>query len=221
MARAVDRLGGIIAGGRPVRVGILLFPDVEVLDFAGPFEVFSVADRVARRDGLVSGGAFDVATVAVGSRDVRARHGLVVCATYDTSDAPPFDLLVVPGGVVTQPLGDAATLDYIRRASAAATLTASVCTGAFLLAAIGLLEGRAATTHWEDIPDLRAAHPALRVLEGVPFVDEDEVITAAGISAGIGMSLHLVAGILGSDAARATARQMQYDWEPAAPAAQD
>ncbi len=85
------------------------------------------------------------------NRDVRARHGLVVRATYDTSDAPPFDLLVVPGGVVTQPLGDTATLDYIRRASAAATLTASVCTGAFLLAAIGLLEGRAATTHWEDI----------------------------------------------------------------------
>lgn len=214
MARAVDRLGGIIAGGRPVRVGILLFPEVEVLDFAGPFEVFSVADRVARRDGLVPSGAFDVATVADGSRDVRARHGLVVRATYDTSDAPPFDVLVVPGGVVTQPLGDIATLDYIRRASAAATLTASVCTGAFLLAAIGRLEGRAATTHWEDIPDLRAAHPALRVMEHVPFVDEDEVITSAGISAGIGMSLHLVAGILGKGAARATARQMQYDWEP-------
>ena len=218
MAKAVDRLGGIIAGGRPVRIGILLFPEVEVLDFAGPFEVFSVADRVARRDGLVPGGAFDVATVAVGHRDVRARHGLIVRAAHEARDAPPFDLLVVPGGVVTQPLGDAATLDYIRRASAAATLTASVCTGAFLLAAIGLLEGRAATTHWEDIPDLRAAHPALQVLEDVPFVDEDEVITSAGISAGIGMSLHLVAGILGPDAARATARQMQYDWEPAVPA---
>ncbi len=126
---------------------------------------------------------------------------------------------MVPGGVVTQPLGDTATLDYIRRASAAATLTASVCTGAFLLAAIGLLEGRAATTHWEDIPDLRAAHPALQVLEDVPFVDEDEVITSAGISAGIGMSLHLVAGILGKAAARATARQMQYDWEPEGPRA--
>ena len=214
MARAVDRLGGIIATGRPVSVGILLFPEVEVLDFAGPFEVFSVADRVARRDGMVSGGAFDVATVAVGSRDVRARHGLVVRTDHEASDAPPFDLLVVPGGVVTQPLGDTATLDYIRRAGAAATLTASFCTGAFLLAAMGLLEGRPATTHWDDIQDLRAAHPELQIIEDVPFVDEDEVITSAGISAGIGMSLHLVAGILGEAAARATARQMQYDWEP-------
>ncbi len=214
MARAVDRLGAIVAAGRPLRVGILLFPDVEVLDFAGPFEVFSVADRVARRDAIAPGGAFDVATVAVANRDVRARHGLSVRATYDASDAPVFELLVVPGGVVTQPLGDDDTLAYLRRAGEAAILTASVCTGAFLLAAIGLLEGRAATTHWEDIADLRAAHPALRVLEDVPFVDEDRVITSAGISAGIGMSLHLVAGILGPDGARATARQMQYDWEP-------
>lgn len=215
MARAVDRLGGVIAGGRPIRVGILLFPDVEVLDFAGPFEVFSVADRVARRDGIAPGGAFEVATVAVGNADIRARHRLSVRASHEASGAPVFDLLLVPGGIVTQPLGDTATLDYIRRASAAATLTASVCTGAFLLAAVGLLESRAATTHWEDIADLRAAHPALRVMENVPFVDEDEVITSAGISAGIGMSLHLVGGILGADAARATARQMQYDWQPA------
>lgn len=214
MARAVDRLSAIVAAGRPVRVGILLFPEVEVLDFAGPFEVFSVADRVARRDGIAPAGAFDVTTVAVATCDVIARHGLAVRASCEAREAPAFDLVVVPGGVVTQPLADAATLAYLRKASASATLTASVCTGAFLLAAIGLLQGRAATTHWEDIGDLRAAHPTLRVIEDVPFVDENAVVTSAGISAGIGMSLHIVSGILGGAAARATARQMQYDWEP-------
>jgi transcriptional regulator GlxA family with amidase domain len=217
MTRAVDRLGAMVAAGRPVQVGILLFPDVEVLDFAGPFEVFSVADRIARRDGIAPGGAFDVATVAVGSRDIRARHGLVVRAAHDASTAPAFDLLVVPGGIVTQPLGDPETLAYLERASADATLTASVCTGAFLLAAIGLTDNRAVTTHWEDIGDLRAAHPGLRVVENVPFIDEDTVVTSAGISAGIGMSLHVVSGVLGSAGARATARQMQYDWEPELP----
>lgn len=97
---------------------------------------------------------------------------------------------------------------------ASARLIVSVCTGAFILGRVGLLEGRRVTTHWEDIPDLRAAFPDLEVLESVPFVDEGLVVSSAGVSAGIGMSLHLVGRILGTPLARATARQMQYDWEP-------
>jgi len=121
----------------------------------------------------------------------------------------------VPGGIVDQPLGDPNTLAWLEAASKQAALTASVCTGAFLLAKIGLLKGRSVTTHWEDVPELRAAYPDLTVVENVPYVDEGAVVTSAGISAGIDMSLHLVARVLGFKAAKTTARQMQYDWKEA------
>lgn len=205
--------------GPSVKVGILLFPEVEILDFAGPFEVFSVASRVAARDADFVAPPFRVSTVAARKDTVLARHGLKVMPDYGFADAPRFDLLIVPGGVMTQPLDDPATLAWVREAAGSALLTASVCTGAFILAALGLLDGQAATTHWEDIPDLRAAFPAVRVVDDVPFVDEGRIITSAGISAGIGMSLHVVGRILGLALARGTARQMQYDWEPGAGAA--
>jgi transcriptional regulator GlxA family with amidase domain len=194
---------------RSLDVAILLFPDVEVLDFAGPFEVFSVAARIARGRAHTP---FRVSTVAAERMPVAARHGLPVIANFSFAEQPPVDLLIVPGGIVDQPLGDPATLAWLGAASKQAALTASVCTGAFLLAKIGLLKGRTATTHWEDIPDLRAAHPDLHVVEDVAYVDEGAVVTSAGISAGIDMSLHLVARILGLPAAHATARQMQYNW---------
>ncbi|MCW7539202.1 DJ-1/PfpI family protein [Aquabacterium sp. A7-Y] len=214
MASSDATLAGFLESGRSIRVGILLFPEVEVLDFAGPFEVFSVAARMARRRRPEAPPAFEVATVAVRAEPVAARHGLQVLPRYGFADAPRFDLLIVPGGVVTQPLQDPVTLQWVAHAAAAATLTASVCTGAFVLARLGLLDGRTVTTHWEDIEDLRTAFPALRVVDSVPFVDEGALLTSAGISAGIVMSLHLVGRILGEDLARATARQMQYDWEP-------
>lgn len=207
-------LARIVEDGRSIRVGILLFPEVEVLDFAGPFEVFSVAARITPPRCAGAPPVFDVATVAASSAPVVARHGLVVQPRHDFATAPDFDLLVVPGGVVAQPLGDAATLAWVRRASDRAPVTASVCTGAFVLAEVGLLEGRRVTTHWEDVADLAARHPNLTVVEDVPFVDEGAIVTSAGISAGIAMSLHLVGRILGEAAARTTARQMQYDWRP-------
>lgn len=196
-----------------LRVGILLFPDVEVLDFAGPFEVFSVAARIAPK---LRGTRppFAVTTIAAAPGPVVARHGLRVMPDHDFADAPPIDILVVPGGVVAQPLGDPATLAWIEAAAARARLVASVCTGAFLLARVGLLDGRAATTHWEDIADLRAMFPAVRVVEDAPFVDQGRVVTSAGISAGIAMSLHIVGRIGGEALAISTARQMQYDWSP-------
>ncbi|HVZ00242.1 MAG TPA: DJ-1/PfpI family protein [Dongiaceae bacterium] len=204
------RLRRLLAG-RSLDVAILIFPEVEVLDFAGPFEVFSVAGRILKRDGCAP---FRVSTVAAERRPVVARHGLPVTPNACFADRPAADILIVPGGIVTQPLEDARTLDWIRAAAREASLVASVCTGAFILARLGLLAGRACTTHWEDIPDLRRAHPDLDVREDVPFVDEGAVVTSAGISAGIGMSLHLVARILGAEAAQRTARQMQYDWSP-------
>lgn len=214
MPSPTRRLARIVEDGRSIRVGILLFPEVEVLDFAGPFEVFSVASRITSPPVDGAPPVFEVATVASTDRPLRARHGLVVLPTHGFADAPAPDLLVVPGGVVTQPLEDEETLAYLRRASGEALLTASVCTGAFVLGTLGLLDGHRVTTHWEDIPDLRSRFPALEVVEDVPYVDEGRIVTSAGISAGIAMSLHLVERILGETAARRTARQMQYDWEP-------
>lgn len=195
---------------RPLRVSILLFPDVEVLDFAGPFEVFSIAARI---HWAAHGHApFEVSTVASTRGPLRARHGLMVIPAQAFDDAPPADILIVPGGVMTEPMANPATLAWVKREAARAPLTASVCTGAFVLAKLGLLDGRRATTHWEDIADLRRDHPHLDILEDVAFVDSGDIVTSAGISAGIEMSLHLVARMLGIDAARATARQMEYQW---------
>lgn len=204
----------IFDSGHSIRVGILLYPEVEVLDFAGPFEVFSVASRVAKRDLQLSVPSFDVSTVATRKEMVLTRHGLKVLPDHGIADAPIFNLLIVPGGIVTQPLHDQEILDYISMASSQSLLTASVCTGAFLLAKVGLLDGQEVTTHWEDIPDLCANFPSLKVIEDVPFVDNGNIVTSAGISAGIGMSLHLVGRILGEKIALDTARQMQFDWKP-------
>lgn len=194
-------------------IGILVFPEVEVLDFAGPFEVFSVASRIAERV-IGQRAPFRVALVGASGGTVMARHGMGVCPHAGFDNAPAFDLLVVPGGVVDQPLADPATLDWIRRQHAGAAVTASVCTGAFILARAGLLDGLAVTTHWEDIAELRAAYPETDVRGGVPWIDQGRIVTSAGISAGIGMSLHLVGRILGEDMARATARQMEFDGYP-------
>jgi transcriptional regulator GlxA family with amidase domain len=195
---------------RTLCTAILMFNDVEVLDFAGPFEVFSVASRVAKRDGDFGFAPFDVTLVSARGGMVRARHGLDVMAKASLAATPAPDVLIVPGGVMTEPLGDAAVGDWIKRVHRTSTITASVCTGAFLLAGAGLLDGLAATTHWEDIPDFRIAAPKTEVREGVPFVEQGRIITSAGISAGIEMSLHIVARLAGEGLAKRTARQMDY-----------
>lgn len=208
-----DQLHSRLAHSGPLQVGILVFPEVEVLDFAGPFEVFGVAARLAARVPGVTA-PFAVSLIGATGGTVRARHGLGVVPHFSFDSAPKLDVLVIPGGIVDQPLADAATLAWIARQDAGAALTASVCTGAFILARCGLLDGLAVTTHWEDIPDLRAAYPGLDVREDVQWVDQGRIVTSAGISAGIGMSLHVIGRVLGEPMARATARQMQYDWAP-------
>ncbi|MET1756127.1 DJ-1/PfpI family protein [Novosphingobium sp. RD2P27] len=196
-------------------VGILLFPDVEVLDFAGPYEVFSVASRVAIKVLGFDSPPFRVVTIAEGHEPLAARHGLRIAPDHGFMDAPATDILIVPGGIVTEPMSNLSTLAWLKRESARATLTASVCTGAFILGSIGILDGLKAITHWEDIDEMRRMFPKIAVVEGLPYVDEGAVVTSAGISAGISMSLHLVERMIGPQLAQLTARQMQYDWSPA------
>lgn len=193
-------------------VGIYVYDDVEVLDFAGPFEVFSTAARVQQRKVPDDAPLFAVRLVSGSDGVVSARAGLRVLPDATIHAAPAFDLLVVPGGVVDRELGKPEVIDWIRSAGHAAELTASVCTGAFLLAKAGLLDGLDATTHWEDIEGLRNAFPGVHVRDGRRWIEQGRILTSAGISAGIDMSLHLVARLHGVDLARRTARQMDYRW---------
>jgi transcriptional regulator GlxA family with amidase domain len=194
------------------RVGIYVFDEVEVLDFAGPFEVFSTASRVARRVDPVAAPPFTVTLVADCVRTVHARGGLRFAADAGFADHPPFDVLLVPGGDVSAELERAPVIDWIATVARNVPLTASVCTGAFLLAKAGLLAGRRATTHWEDANDLRRQFSSIKVEKEVPWVDEGNIVTSAGISAGLDMSLHLVARLVSSELAERTARQMDYVW---------
>lgn len=192
-------------------VGIYVFDEVEVLDFAGPFEVFSTATRVAGR--TAQGPApFAVTLVADRRREVRARGGLRIVPHASFAEHPPFDVLLVPGGEVSAELERAEVIAWISAVSRRAPLTASVCTGAFLLAKAGLLRGRRVTTHWEDLADLERSFPDLRVQRDVPWVDAGDLVTSAGISAGLDMSLHLVARLASPELAERTARQMDYVW---------
>ena len=193
------------------RVAILVYDDVEVLDCCGPFEVFATASRVALRRGFQTP-PFTVQTIARTDGAVVARGGLQLLASTAVGDHPPVDVLVVPGGLTDHGERDQRLIAWITETAANAALTASVCTGAFLLATAGLLDGRPATTHWEDADDLERRFPTVAVRRDVRWVGDGDVVTSAGISAGIDMSLHLVQRLQSEDLARATARQMDYDW---------
>lgn len=195
-----------------LRVGIYVYPDVEVLDFAGPYEVFSTASRVAHGRDPAAALPFAVSLVAATREPVRARAGLTVVPDHDLAEHPPLDVLIVPGGVHEPELERPEVIAWIARQAGSARLTASVCTGAFLLARAGLLAGLEVTTHWEDCAALRAAFPGLRVRQGVRWIEHERVMTSAGISAGLDMSLRMVARLASQELAERTARQMDYDW---------
>lgn len=197
---------------RALRVGILAFDGVEALDLAGPFEVFTTASRMQQRLSGALAGPFEVLCVAREPAPVRARAGLTLLPSHGFDDVPHIDVLVVPGGVVDDAMTCQRTLDWIAKTSRTALLTASVCTGAFLLAASGVLTGGEVTTHWEDTSDLARQFPVLTVLEDVRWVDQGRTVTSAGISAGIDMSLHLVARLTSTALAKRTARQMDFQW---------
>lgn len=193
-------------------IGIYVYDDVEVLDFAGPYEVFTCASRVAAKAAPEAEAPFRVRTIGAGMATLRARAGLSVLPEADFTGAGKIDVLIVPGGVVTAELAKEEVIAWIAATAKDAELTASVCTGAFLLACAGLLDGQEATTHWEDVADLSAAFPKVRVRGRQRWIDNGAVVTSAGISAGIDMSLHLVERLVGLELALRTARQMDYDW---------
>jgi len=193
-------------------VGILMFDDVEVLDACGPFEVFSVANRVIVRDGGEP--AFDVVLVGIDDSPVCARGGMRIEVDGSLADGRYFDIVLVPGGVVDAVTDNAAALAWIARQSKTSELTASVCTGAFLLAAAGVLDERPVTTHWEDVAELRSRWPELDVRDDVRYLDQGDIATSAGISAGLDLALHLVRRFVGADVATRTARQMDYHLSP-------
>ncbi|BEP47800.1 MULTISPECIES: DJ-1/PfpI family protein [Variovorax] len=196
-----------------LRVRILAYDGVEALDFAGPFEVFTTASRVSQRMNPGAPAPFEVASVALGANEpVQARAGLRLLADHDLAANPMADLLVVPGGVVDAPMASPATLRWIADCAAGAQLVASVCTGVFLLAKSGVAVREAVTTHWEDIADLREQFPLLDVRENERWVDSGRIVSSAGISAGIDMSLYLVERLAGHPLAERTARQMDYAW---------
>ena len=196
-------------------VGILIFDDVEILDFCGPFEVFSsadepgVEDRDARR-------LFKAVTVAPEKRTIVCRGGLLVEPHYALADAPLFDIIVLPGGYGTRTARfDPAIQAWVRKHLAAGALTTSVCTGLVFLAQIGAIDGMPVTSHWETLDWFRSEFPALDVRGDQRVIDQGQIVTSAGVSAGIDMALSLVARLHGIDIARETARGMEYVWNSA------
>ncbi len=186
-------------------LAIPIFEDVEVLDFCGPFEVFSVANRFTEPP------AFAVLTVAESATPVLTRGGLSINPHHRLLDCPQPDVLLVPGGQGTRKeMHNPTLIEWIKQVSTMAELVLSVCTGALLLAKAGLLDGLEATTHHGAVELLRPTAPTTMVHADGRFVDNGRVVCSAGIAAGIDMSLHVVSRLLGREVAEKMARQMEY-----------
>jgi transcriptional regulator GlxA family with amidase domain len=194
-------------------IGILVFDDVEELDFVGPWEVFTMGNEMARRAGKPL--PHDVFLVAEGEGAIRCAKGLRVLPDKTTARCTALDVLLVPGGQGTRrEVDNAGLLAWIAAAAAQAEWVTSVCTGALLLTAAGPARGRRVTTHWGFIEALRARGEAKEVLERYRYVRDGNVVTAAGVSAGIDMALWLTGEWHGPDFARLVQRGMEYDPAP-------
>jgi len=192
-----------------LRFGIVLFDGVEELDWVGPWEVLASWKHHFPEDQI------DVFTLSPDGELVTCAKGARVLSDHSYADHPPIDVLIFPGGQGTRPqLGDERVRNWVREIAKSAHLVASVCTGALVLADAGLLDGRPATTHWASLELLRSLGRDIEVRAEARFVDDGEVVTAAGVSAGIDMALHLVARLGSVERARQVRRYIQYDPEP-------
>ena len=193
----------------PLSIGIQLFPDVEELDWAGPWEVLAFWSKHFPDDEVT------VFTMAKDPGPVVCAKGLKVVPDHTWDTAPPIDVLVYPGGQGTRPqLGDESIRQWVRKHAANGTLMTSVCTGALVYADAGLLDGRPATTYWGSLEKLASLGRDIEVRPDDRFVDSGDVITAAGVSAGIDMALHLVGRLHSPQRAREVRRGIQYDPQP-------
>ena len=199
-----------------MRIGIVVFEQVDLLDVGGPYEVFLTASRLVERDGAQA--PFEVLTLGVRREPVAAYGGLRLTPQATLADAGPLDLVVVPGAIrIDEVLADTDLMAGVRAVADRASVAASVCTGAFILGRLGLLEARPWTTHWEDVEALAERTERAGAGEAwARWVDTGEVVTSGGLSSGIAMALHLVDRFAGRDLALRTARQIEYDWDPEA-----
>ena len=194
------------------RIGILVFDGFDLIDAGGPYEVFLTASRLAERDGDAP--TFSVELVSPGGREVVAYGGMTLTALGDADAARSFDVVVVPGTIdVGAALADPRIGASVANLISTGGLTTSVCTGAFLLAQQGTLDGLPATTHWEDVEALRE-YGVSSAVAGVRWADAGDVVTSGGLTSGMHMALHVVARLTSEEMALRTARQLDLDWTP-------
>jgi len=195
-----------------ITVGILIYDDVEVLDLTGPYDVFCLT-RLKEKPEFADPSPFEIFLISEYPRPVTAMGGMKVLPDHTFEDCPMLDILVVPGGLGERwEHNNHVIHHFLRTRSKKVKTLASVCTGAFFLGKAGLLNERKATTHTLSLNRMREAFPDARVIEDKRFVEDGNIITSAGISAGIDMSLHIVSKYLGEDVARLTAREMEYPY---------
>jgi len=186
-------------------MGIVIFNDVEVLDFAGPFEVFSVTNEQNNNE------LFNVLLISVGEKIINAKNGLKVVSDCSINDINYLDIVLIPGGLGARPLvNNSGFIDWVKLVSKDCELVLSVCTGALILAKAGILRGIKATTHHQAIGELRQLITNTEIIEGDRFVDNGKVITSGGISAGIDMSFHVIERLYGKNIAQKTSEYMEY-----------
>jgi transcriptional regulator GlxA family with amidase domain len=196
----------------PLIVGILIFDDVEILDVAGPFEVFSVT-RLNDEQRLQQSSPFKVYLIAEKNKQIIAIGGLRLTPDVTISECPELDLLIIPGGWGTRKESkNRILIKWISNQFTKDRLIASVCTGSSLLGKAGLLDGRDATTHWRAFDFLQESAPKARILKNVRFTLTEPIFTSAGVSAGIDLALRIVSHFFGTEVGQTTARQMEYPY---------
>lgn len=189
-----------LADEKQLSVGILLYPNVQIIDYTGPYEIFGWA-------------GYKVTTVTEDGKPVLTNMSMKVVPDYSFKNAPQFDVLLIPGGDHHKAMHNKATLAWIKSQSSAQTIL-SVCTGAFILAETGLLDNLSATTFYPSLRNFKKDYPKINTITNKRFVDNGKIITAAGLSSGIDAALHAVAEHQGIEKAKSIAMKVEYDWQP-------